>query len=98
VPRHVFVRTPLERKPFYVDFAAPLLVENLARIVRRARKADATTPVDIVEMLPGPEQLWLAGPAGRRHTCEFRVVAVDPMPPVRVVAESTSGTHGMVDS
>jgi hypothetical protein len=85
LPRHVFVRTSLERKPFYVDFAAPLLVENLARIVRKARKADLATPVDVVEMLPRPDQLWLKDPAGRRYTCEFRVVAVDETPAVPVL-------------
>lgn len=80
IPRHVFVRTPLERKPFYVDFAAPLLVENLARVVRKARGQDPAMPVDVVEMLPLPDQLWLKDPAGRRYTCEFRVVAVDQTP------------------
>jgi hypothetical protein len=85
IPRHVFVRTPLERKPFYVDFAAPLLVENLARVVRKARKQDLATPVDVVEMLPGPDQLWLKDQAGRRYTCEFRVVAVDQASTVPVL-------------
>jgi hypothetical protein len=85
LPRHVFVRTSLERKPFYVDFAAPLLVENLARIVRKARKADRATPVDLVEMLPRPDQLWLTDRAGQRYTCEFRVVAVDQTPAMPVL-------------
>jgi hypothetical protein len=73
LPRHVFVRTPLERKPFYVDFDAPLLVEDLARVVRRK-----SAWVEVVEMLPAPDQLWLADPQGRRYTSEFRLVTVDP--------------------
>lgn len=75
LPRHVFVQTPVERKPFYVDFAAPLLVANLVRAVRRAHEAG---PLDLTmtEMLPGPDQLWLTDSAGRRYTAEFRVVAV----------------------
>lgn len=77
VPRHAFVRTPLEPKPFYVDFAAPLLVGNLVRAVRRAQTAGASGTVDLVEMLPRPEELWLTGETGGRHTAEFRVVAVD---------------------
>lgn len=77
MPRYVFVRTALEPKPFYVDFAAPLLVGNLVRAVRRAGAADADATVDVVEMLPRPEELWLNGDAGGKHTAEFRVVAVD---------------------
>lgn len=75
LPRRVFVRTVTEPKPFYVDFAATLTVENLARAIRRA---PGSTDVEITEMLPGPEQLWLTDEIGRRHTAEFRMVAVDP--------------------
>ncbi|MFI5957618.1 lantibiotic dehydratase [Cryptosporangium sp. NPDC051539] len=75
LPRHVFVRTPLEPKPFYVDFQAPLLVENLARAVGRLAAGAA---VDLVEMLPAPEELWLRDDDGRRFTSELRMVAVDP--------------------
>ncbi|WP_431873286.1 lantibiotic dehydratase [Amycolatopsis sacchari] len=78
MPRHVFVRTPLEAKPFYVDFRAPLLVGNLVRAVRRALAAGhADGTVDVVEMLPRPEELWLTDAEGRCHTAELRVVAVD---------------------
>jgi hypothetical protein len=81
MPRHVFVRTPVERKPFYVDFSAPLLVDNLARAVRKAKASPARAPwVEITEMLPSPEQLWLSDRAGNVFTCEFRLVAVDPTP------------------
>ncbi|GAA2682661.1 MULTISPECIES: lantibiotic dehydratase [Actinosynnema] len=75
IPRHVFVRTLSEVKPFYVDFQAPTLVTNL---VRAARGQDW---VDVVEMLPTPDELWLTDPAGRRYTSELRVVAVDSTPP-----------------
>ena len=74
VPRHVFVRTPAATKPFYVDFASPLLVDNLARAIRGAAP-DA--PIDLVEMLPTPDELWLRDGAGARYTSEFRLVAVD---------------------
>jgi hypothetical protein len=77
MPRHVFVRTPAETKPFYVDFSAPLLVENLARAVRAAAPDGW---VEAVEMLPAPDELWLRGPGGERFTSELRVVAVDPGP------------------
>jgi hypothetical protein len=73
LPRHVFVHSPREAKPVYVDLVAPALVDNLARLVRAAGDATLTA----VEMLPAPDQAWLTDPAGHRYLCEFRVVAVD---------------------
>jgi hypothetical protein len=97
MPRHVFVRTPSERKPVYVDFCSPLLVGNLVRAVRRELAEPGTRwsrftggsgggppAVDIVEMLPGPDELWLTDAGGRRYTAEFRMVAVDGAPAPRV--------------
>jgi hypothetical protein len=83
MPRHVFVRTPLEKKPFYVDFCAPLLLGNFVRAVRRVTAQEegghepAPAWIDVVEMLPRPEELWLNDAAGRRYTAELRAVAVD---------------------
>lgn len=74
LPRHLFVRTPVERKPCYVDLRARPLVANLARAIRAAPDAR----VLFSEMLPGPEGLWLRDPDGRHYTAEFRMVAVDP--------------------
>ena len=86
IPRHVFVRTPLERKPFYVDWHAPLLVENLARLVRRMRREGLPDAwVEVSEMVPAPDQLWLRDPDGNRYTSELRLVAVDPAPAPRVL-------------
>lgn len=76
-PRHVFVRTPGAPKPILVDRDAPLLLQNLARGLRQGAAADPEATVDIVEMLPGPDGLWLSDAAGQRYTSEFRVVAVD---------------------
>jgi hypothetical protein len=73
MPRHVFVQAPHEPKPVYVDFAAPALLDNMARMVRVA--ADAGAAVTITEMLPGPDELWLTDPDGLRYTAELRVVA-----------------------
>lgn len=87
MPRHVFVHTPLERKPIYVDLCSPLLVGNLVHALRRAVADDAAEPrtVDVVEMLPAPHQLWLRDGDGRGHTAEFRLMAVDDLAPPRVV-------------
>ncbi|MDQ0958593.1 hypothetical protein QFZ66_002471 [Streptomyces sp. B4I13] len=85
MPRRVFVTVPSEPKPFYVDFHAPLLLENLAQAVRRAwQGAGDTAVVRITEMLPAPEGLWLTDQDGHHFTSEFRVVAVDAheVPPV----------------
>jgi hypothetical protein len=78
VPRFAFVRTPLAAKPFYVDLQAPLTLRNLSRAVRALREQPAAWSVlELTEMLPGPDELWLTDPRGRRYTSEFRIVAVD---------------------
>jgi len=77
MPRHCFVTLPGEPKPVYVDFAAPALLDNLARLVRRAAGA---ADITVTEMLPAPGQLWLTDPAGAHFTAEFRIVAVDQQP------------------
>ena len=74
LPRRVFVRSPEEVKPVYVDWEAPVLVEMLARLARQAPWISCS------EMLPGPEGLWLGGPDGARFVCELRCIAVDPLP------------------
>jgi hypothetical protein len=75
MPRRVFVKTPLERKPFYLDLDSPVLRRIAARHIRQS--AGAREPVRFTEMLPGPEDCWLADPEGRRYTSELRLVAFD---------------------
>ena len=74
LPRRVFARSPLVRKPMYIDFESPALRRVLARFVAPAREHPA--PFTFDEMLPGPEECWLESEAGR-HTSELRLVAVD---------------------
>jgi hypothetical protein len=76
LPRRVFARSPLERKPRYVDFASPSLLRSLARFLAPARERASGAPVEFTEMLPGPEECWLEGETGR-HTSELRIVALD---------------------
>ena len=76
LPRRVFARSPLERKPRYVDFESPSLQRSLTRFLAPARERAPGAPVEFTEMLPGPEDCWLRSDAGR-HTSELRVVAVD---------------------
>jgi hypothetical protein len=86
LPRRVFVKSPGETKPFYVDFDSPVYVNLLAKSVRRlqARAASGHDPViALTEMLPDPDGLWFTDGAGRRCTSELRLIAVDqrgPMP------------------
>ena len=71
LPRRVFARSPLERKPRYVDFESPTLLRH-AQALRRAGRR--TRPVEFTEMLPGARGVLLR--VGH-HTSEFRVVALD---------------------
>ena len=72
----MFARSPLERKPRYVDFDSPSLCRTLIRFVAPAREQAPNAPVTFTEMLPGPQDCWLESDAGH-HTSELRVVAVD---------------------
>ncbi|ONI91598.1 hypothetical protein ALI22I_08265 [Saccharothrix sp. ALI-22-I] len=93
VPRHAFVRTAVENKPFYVDLDAPLLLRNLSRVLRLARELPPERGhVDIVEMSPAPDELWLTDDAAQRYTSEFRVIAVhDLSAPGAVAVDPTRG-------
>ena len=74
LPRRIFVRSPLEIKPVYVDLCAPLSIEMLVHFARQAPY------LSISEMYPGPDELWLSDAAGERYTSELRFLAVDPQP------------------
>jgi len=79
LPRFVFVKSPVEVKPVYIDLASPVFVDIFARLVRRTQEgAGGEATLAITEMLPRLEQAWLPDAAGRRYTSELRIVAVDP--------------------
>ncbi len=77
MPRFLFARTPLERKPYYVDLDSPIYVEMLAKLIRQAQAVSEEGYITITEMLPSPEQVWLPDADGQRYTSELRIVAVD---------------------
>jgi len=80
LPRFMFVKTPFELKPFYVDLASPVYVNILSKAVRRAREdSSAVSPciIRFVEMLPTPDRAWLVDRSGNRYTSELRLVAFD---------------------
>lgn len=78
LPERVFVKVPWDQKPFYVDFASPVLVRLLCRQIRGAveRGTKPETLIVLSEMLPSAEDTWLADSEGRRFTSELRMVAV----------------------
>lgn len=78
MPRFVFAKTPAEVKPFYVDFASPVYVNLLAKMVRRtAERHGPEARITVSEMLPTADQTWLPDRDGRHYTSEFRIIAFD---------------------
>jgi len=78
MPRRVFVKAPIERKPFYVDFDSPILVNIFAKTVRRMlERGEQASLITMTEMLPTLDQLWLPDAEEQYYTSELRIVAVD---------------------
>jgi hypothetical protein len=77
MPRRVFAKSPLERKPMYLDTHSPVLGRILCRHARQAAADAPDAHMTFTEMLPDLEQAWLGDPAGERYVCELRLVAVD---------------------
>lgn len=75
MPRYVFVRAGERAKPIYTDFDSPTSIAVLTKLLRR--KASAT--INVTEMLPDPERVWLPDQDGRRYSSELRLVAVDTL-------------------
>ncbi len=78
LPRFNFFKVPTERKPAYLDLESLALVDVFCKMVRRMTEAklDQAT-VDVTEMLPAMDQLWLRDAAGQCYNSELRIVAVD---------------------
>ena len=77
MPRRMFAKSPLERKPMYLDTESPLLAQILCRHARRAAAEAPGSRFRFTEMLPTPDQCWLVDPDGNRYVSELRLVAVD---------------------
>lgn len=88
LPRRVFVKCSDEAKPYYVDIDSPVLCENLCKSLRRVAKTE-DGEVRITEMLPEPDDFWLADRAGNRYSSELRLAAVDA--PTRALAGPVAG-------
>jgi hypothetical protein len=77
LPRLAFYKVREERKPIFLDFTSPLLVDRFAKAVRQTGQQPAPAPVTISEMLPDLAQNWLVDAAGAGYTSELRLVLVD---------------------
>jgi hypothetical protein len=77
LPRRAFALSPGETKPIYIDFDSPVLSRILCRQLRHAAADFPGRPTRFTEMLPGPDDCWLADRSGQRYTSELRLVAVD---------------------
>jgi hypothetical protein len=82
MPERVFVKAPVEIKPSVVDFSSLVLVNTLAKAIRRTDEQDAGT-LTFTEMVPNPGDLWLTDAQGARYTSELRMVAVEARSPER---------------
>jgi Lantibiotic dehydratase, N terminus len=77
MPRRLFAKSPLERKPMYLDTESPVLARIFCRHARHAATEAPEARFRFSEMLPTPEQCWLTDADGGRYVSEFRFVAVD---------------------
>jgi hypothetical protein len=75
IPRHTFVRVPGERKPVFCDSHSSIMTHNIIRLLRKLTDQDDF--VQVQEMLPDVEHLWLCGADGDPVTSEFRFVVQD---------------------
>jgi len=78
LPRFLFAKSPVEKKPWYLDLDSPVLLNIFTRIVRRTKECDHPAPlITLTEMFPSHEDLWLPDAEGHRYTSELRMVALD---------------------
>jgi len=77
LPRFLFAKTYLEQKPFYLDLESSVLVETLAKAVRRSAGEVPGSSVSLSEMLPDHDHLWLPDAQDNHYTCELRLVVLD---------------------
>jgi len=78
MPDAMFVKVPVEVKPFYVDLSSPVYVEILCKMVRRLQSSSlAEKEITFSEMLPRATDAWLPDGGGEKYTSEFRIAMVD---------------------
>jgi lantibiotic biosynthesis dehydratase-like protein len=78
LPERVFYRVPVELKPTAADFRSIVLVNLLAKNIRRTQAAGRPR-FTVTEMLPDLDQLWLTDRHGQRYSSELRILAYDSL-------------------
>lgn len=73
MPRWMFLKTPEEVKPMFVDLDSTVYVELLAKELRAASAATLS------EMMPTLDETWIIDGSGARYTSELRIATVDPL-------------------
>lgn len=89
MPERVFVRTPTEPKPVYIDFQNALALELLVHL------ASQSETITFVEMCPNSDELWLHDGDGR-YCSELRtVLSREAMPlPAKTRSSITTVSRG----
>jgi hypothetical protein len=77
MPRRLFTKSPLERKPMYLDTESAVLSRILCRQARHAAADSPRRRIEFTEMPPAPDESWLADSDGNHYVSELRIVAVD---------------------
>jgi hypothetical protein len=77
MPRRVFTKSPLERKPMFLDIDSPALTRILCRQARHAAADSPRARIRFTEMLPDADTCWLHDPDGNAYVSELRLVATD---------------------
>lgn len=78
IPRFIFFKVPMEKPPTYIDLNSPILVDIFTKMIRRtSNEVSPEAMINISEMLPTTDQIWLADASNQKYTSEFRFVAVD---------------------
>jgi hypothetical protein len=78
LPRFLFFKSKIERKPCYLDLDSPIYINIFSKIIRRTKESsEANSLIALTEMIPDHEQAWLPDIEGNRYTSELRLVAVD---------------------
>lgn len=104
LPGRVFYKVPIERKPSYLDFDSPVLLDIFCKMVRRTEEAGLSgATVNMSEMFPTTEQLWLTDAENSRFTSELRIVAVDlaraaaPLPVMKTTPSCGVAREGLAE-
>lgn len=77
LPRFVFLKAPVEKKPCFIDLDSPIYVEMLAKLVRQTADSGPGQKIRLSEMFPSFEHVFFPDAAGNRYTSELRMVMVD---------------------